>query len=90
MSLRVTLPGLRKPKNVKDAVILILSKEWPMRSVTIHGKIRKEYKLKVSPQAVHKALNLLVAEGVIKKNYKSYFLNKEWIEKVKKFVKKLG
>jgi predicted transcriptional regulator len=88
MTLHVAIPNLGKPKTVKDAIILILSKEWPLRAKEIYPRVKK-HKLNVSYQAVHKELQWLLKNGILQKEHKSYSLNKIWIGKLKKFVEKL-
>jgi len=61
MPISITIPTLGKPKNVKDAVIAVLTNEWPLTARKIYNKT-KNMSLNVSYQAVHKAVSELALE----------------------------
>ena len=84
MPISVTLPTLGKPKTVKDAVVSVLSKEYPLSTRKLHNKVRNTG-LSVSYQGVYKAVNELVEEGIIIKTCRNYQLNEEWVRKIKDF-----
>ena len=84
IGLNVTIPTLGKPKTVKDAIVSILSKEWPLTARRIYIKV-KSLDLDVTYQAVHKALNELVTEEITKKEENKHKLSEAWIEKIKEF-----
>lgn len=75
---------LAKPKNVKEAVVKILSQEWPLSLKQIHYNSARSFGLTVSYQAVHKAIKELVSEEIVVSTGKKYALNKEWIAKMEK------
>ena len=89
MPLSVTIPTLGKPKSVKDAVISVLSKEWPLTAKKIYNIIRKTHGLSVSYQAVHKVLAEMVRDGTLAKDGKEYSISPEWIDRNKEFYLKL-
>jgi len=89
MPLSVTIPTLGKPKSVKDAVISVLSHEWPLTAKKIYNIIRKTHSLSVSYQAVHKVLAEMVRDGTLAKDGKEYSISPEWIERNKKFYEEL-
>ncbi|MFQ5722349.1 MAG: hypothetical protein ACE5GI_07635 [Candidatus Aminicenantales bacterium] len=78
-----------KPKTIKDAVILALSKEWPLTARKLYNVVRKNYGFAVTYQAVHKVLKQMVEEGIIVKDDKDYSISPMWIKKKKEFYKKL-
>jgi len=79
-------PGaLNGGAKVKDAVVSILGKEWPLSLKEIYFAVVREYSLEVSHQAVHKALKQLAANGVLVKSERKYCLDIEWIRNVKRF-----
>lgn len=88
MPTSVIIPTLGKPKTVKDAVISILSTEWPLTTRKIYSKV-KNMDLDVSYQAIYKALNEFVTESIVKKTGSEYQLNEDWIEKIKEFGNEL-
>jgi len=89
MTISITLPGSGEPRNVKDAIILILSQESTLNLKAIHSKVRGDKKLNVSYQAVHKAIRLLEKEGIVRKDRLSYSISREWVNQLKQFVEKL-
>ncbi|MDO8634313.1 MAG: hypothetical protein Q7K34_03405 [archaeon] len=77
------------PKTVREAVISMLSNEWPLSAKQIISKGKKEFGFSVSNQAVYKAIKQLENEKIIKNEAKGYLLNPEWIEKTKEFSTEL-
>ncbi|MEK6937834.1 MAG: hypothetical protein AABX04_02195 [Nanoarchaeota archaeon] len=77
-------------EGVKELIIKILSSTWPISVKEISSILRKGYNVKVSYQAVHKAVNELLRKKILTKNsQKSYELNTDWIKEVKQFSLKL-
>ena len=76
-------------EKVKDVVIKILSHEWPLTIKKIYYKIKKEYNLGVSYQAVHKVVNQLVEKKVLEKSKKEYHISLEWVENLGSLAKNL-
>jgi hypothetical protein len=89
MPITVTIPTLGKPKKVKDAIISILTKEWPLSARKIYNRVRNMC-LDVSYQAVHKTINELLNNRIILRKDKEYALNKDWIDDVKNFAVNLS
>ena len=84
MPLSVTIPTLGKPKSVKDAVISVLSHEWPLSARRIYTKV-KSIGLDVSYQAVHKAIIELLEQEILSKVDGGYQISAEWAKGVKDF-----
>jgi hypothetical protein len=82
MTLTITIPGLGKPKTVKDAVISILAKEWPLTTRKLHNDVRG-MGISATYQAVHKALRELENEEVVRKVGKDYRINEKWLGRVR-------
>jgi len=89
MPISITIPSLGKPKTVKDAIISILTGEWPLSARKIYNRV-KNMGLDVSYQAVHKTTRELLNDGIILKEYKAYSINKNWIYGVKFFADNLS
>ena len=89
MPISITIPTLGKPKNVKDAVIAVLTNEWPLSAKKIYNRIRN-MGLNVSYQAVHKALCELLQSQILVKMGGGYELNMEWLNEIKKFIEFAG
>jgi len=78
-------PSNLKKKGVKELSIFLLSKEFPLQLIEIKRKLKEEFSLEVSFQAVKKAVNSLESEGIIKKENKAFSLDRKWISESKKF-----
>jgi hypothetical protein len=82
----VTSPGqVNGDGKVKDAIVNVLRNEWPLSLREIYFAVVKHYSLRVSHQAVYKALKKLVENKVLIKHERRYCLNIEWIREVKQF-----
>lgn len=90
MSIQIILPELGVEKSsTKDAVISVLSYEWPLPTKKIFNRINRNYGLSVSYQAVHKTLNKLTEEKIISKEKEGYSISPEWINLLKKYTEEL-
>ena len=75
-----------KPTNTKDAVISILTSDWPLTLRVIYNKIRKKLGYQNSYQAVYKAVKELVDKKVLIEKDKRYEINIKWIKEVQSFT----
>src|SRR3989338_9163257 len=73
-----------KQKSTKDAIISILSREWPLSTKEIHNRAQRQLSLNVSYQAVHKTIKQFEKEGIISKVGREYELNRGRISSTKK------
>jgi hypothetical protein len=90
MTFEYVLPGMRiKKRSAKDLVISILASRWPLSIRKIYNIIRKKYNFSISYQAVHKAVNELIRDGIILRKGKEYQLKDGWIRELKEFISKL-
>lgn len=88
MPVSLTVPLLKKPNTVKDAVVSILVSEWPLTARKVYNRVRKEG-LNVSYQAVHKVLKGLLAQNVLERENTGYKLSLSWIREIKGFSNKI-
>jgi hypothetical protein len=87
MVVNIILPELdSKPENTKDAVISLLTMEWPLTLREIFYHIRKKYGYSHSYQAVYKAVNELKEKGVLLQENKKYLIDIAWVKKVQSFT----
>jgi hypothetical protein len=87
MVVNIILPELdSKPENTKDAVISLLTMEWPLTLREIFYHIRKKYGYSHSYQAVYKAVKELIEKDVLLEKDKKYSFNIDWIKKVQSFT----
>ena len=87
MTFNILMPELNtRPKNTKDAVISILTHEWPLTLRQIFYKIKKQYHYSSTYQSVYKAVKELKEKNVLKEKDKKYEINIGWIKKVQSFT----
>lgn len=87
MVLSLIIPEINtKPSNTKDAVISILTIEWPLTLREIFYRIKKKYGYKSSYQAVYKAAKELSLMKVLVEKEKRYELNISWIKRLQSFT----
>ncbi len=86
MAIGIVLPQTRgREASVKDLVITILAKEWPLSTRKIYHRISKVYSVSCTYQAVHKSVKGLVREKVLVEKSREYCLNVDWLEQLKAF-----
>jgi len=87
MAFNILIPDIdNKPKNTKDAVINVLTYEWPLTLRQIYYRIKKRYGYSSSYQSVYKAVKELKESQVLLKNEKKYEVNVGWIKKLQSFT----
>ncbi len=88
--IELSIPQLGEDtKNVKDLVFTILTAEQPLSIIELSNKIRKNYNVSVTYQAVRKAIDTLHSQGVLIKTKKKYSIDRKWALKLKSFFDKL-
>jgi hypothetical protein len=87
MAFNIIIPEIEnKPKSTKDAVINILTYEWPLTLKQVYNKIKKQYGFSCSYQSVFKAVKELSERQVLIEKGKKYEINVGWIKKVQSFT----
>lgn len=87
MVFEILIPEINiKPRNTKDAVISILTIEWPLTLRNIFYGIKKQYGYSFTYQSVYKAVKELCEKNVLRKKLKSYEINIDWVKKVQSFT----
>ncbi|MBR9706278.1 hypothetical protein GOV14_04535 [Candidatus Pacearchaeota archaeon] len=87
MSFEILIPELNtRPKNTKDAIINLLTTEWPLTLRNIYYRLKKHYKYSYTYQSVYKAVKELVDKDVLKANDKKYEINISWVKQVQSFT----
>ena len=81
--------NLKGQGTAKDAIVSILSSEWPLTMKEIYFAAIRQHALNVSYQAMHKATKQLIQQKIITRNERTYSLNTEWIKQIKGFTEKL-
>ena len=88
--LELSIPQLGEDtKNTKDLIFTILTQEQPLSIIELTNKIKKQYVISITYQAVRKAVDNLHSQKVLTKTGKKYAINKEWLLKLKSFFDKL-
>lgn len=85
MDIQNIFPALGGQPNTKQAIISILSNEWPLSAKQLYQKVTKETNKQLTYQAVHKILNQLAEQQIILKHNQAYQLNPQWITQIKNF-----
>ena len=90
MTINLVLPQIGSGGGgTKDHIISILSQEWPLSTKEIKSRISKQFSGELTYQAVHKALNELEQQKVLKKENGTYELSKDWVDGIESFAKSL-
>ncbi len=76
-------------KTGKDIVFSILSQQQPLSAIEIVRVARREYHVGLTYQAIKKAIDALVDQGVLGKEERVYRINKKWLMNVKETVDRL-
>lgn len=74
--------GRTKKRNVREAVISILGRNFPLTIRKIYNQVNKEYHLGVTYQAVFKILKELTEDCIVQKENKEYRLDMNWIKQL--------
>lgn len=81
--------GKTKKRNTREAIIQILSNEFPLTIKKVYNHVKKEYKLDITYQAVFKLINEMLEDGILEKSDREYKLNLVWISSVHSEVAKI-
>lgn len=79
---------VRNPKEVRNFVINVLSREHPLSAKQIFYDCRKEG-ASFTYQAVHKTLGQLCQENVLQKKGAKYSISGKWLKETKSFVEEV-
>ncbi len=71
--------------NVRDLIIEVLSRAWPLNGREIYRAMKRDLPTKVTYQGVHKALKQLLEEDMVVQEDRKYKLNMNWAREMKKF-----
>lgn len=74
--------GKTKKRNVRECVISVLSRHFPLSIRKIYHHVKKDYHLEVTYQAVFKLMKEMVDDGILEKSDMEYKLNIEWIKQL--------
>jgi len=87
MGFNILVPEINnRPTNTKDAVISILTIDWPLSLKNIYTRIKKQYGYSATYQSVYKAVKELCEINVLKEKDKRYEIEIEWIKKLQSFT----
>ncbi len=74
--------GNTKKRGTREAIISILSREFPLSIKKIYNKVKKEYHSDLTYQAVFKLTKEMLADKILEKQEKEYKLNINWIKQL--------
>ncbi len=72
-----------KKRGAREAIISILSREFPMTIKKLYNKAKKEYNFGVTYQAVFKLVKGMVDDDILEKLDNEYKLNINWVRQLK-------
>jgi len=73
-----------------DAIVSILSSEWPLSIKSIYSKMVRQKGFDVTYQAVHKIVRGLITKGIIRKVDDKYELDLNWVDKERARFEKIS
>lgn len=84
--IQLSIPQVgEESRNIKDLVFTLLSQEQPLSLIELTNKIKRQYAIGVTYQAVRKAVDTLRRSQVLAKTDKKYAINKAWVLEMKSF-----
>ncbi|MFH1849722.1 MAG: hypothetical protein ABH879_06050 [archaeon] len=88
--IELSIPQLgENSKNTKDLVFTVLSQDQPLSLIELYNRIRCQYSVGVTYQAVRKAVDNLAGQAVLLKEGKKYRISKGWVLQLKSFFDNL-
>jgi len=88
--IELSIPQMgEESRNVKDLVFSVLTAEQPLSMIELFNRIRRQYNVSITYQAVRKSVNMLQSQGVLLKKDKKYSISKEWVLKLKSFFDRM-
>src|SRR3989344_5662862 len=73
----------------KEKIIDLISENSPITARKIYWILRKDNKISISYQAIHKALQELMQNNILEKSPDGYQIDKNWIKKLSEFSKRI-
>ena len=83
MKTRIT--PLLDVRNVREAIIHVLSSEFPLTVTQLRIALTRSFALSVSYQAIHKEVCKLLLMNIVVRDERNLYLNPEWINRQKAF-----
>jgi hypothetical protein len=77
-------------KTLHDLILLVLSKEYPLRGGEIKARLQRQFDVSVSVQAVHKALQTLKERSILEEEQNRYKVRKEYVLEIKGFAEEMA
>lgn len=82
MKVSIIEMGKTKKRNVRESIISVLSREFPLSIRKIYNSVKRDYHLDMTYQAVFKLVKGMVEDGILEKSEKEYKLNVNWIKQL--------
>ena len=83
MKISLVEMGKTKKRSVREAIISILSHDYPLNVRRVYNQVKKEYALNVTYQAVFNMMKDMLDENILEKLGMDYKLNTNWINQLK-------
>jgi hypothetical protein len=78
-----------KNKSTQELIIEILSNAWPLTTKQIYHRLKRNYAVSISYQAVHKHIKEMLKDKMIVKDNKKILLSYSYIKKLSDYAKRL-
>lgn len=78
------------PNSQKEKIIQLLSGRHGLSAKQVYNRLKREFGVSVSYQAIHKTLKQMLEEKILAKKEKNYSINPEWVENFRKNAENLA
>ncbi len=82
----LVIPEVNAKFSTKDVIISVLSREWPLTPKVIFNRVKKEYKIFCTYQAIFKSVKELLEKEVLIENGGAYQISIGWVKKLQGFT----
>lgn len=81
---------IRNNVTTKGRILNILATNWPLSIKKLHFDMKKNTGKSLTYQAVYKAINEMLNEGILSKQDSEYLVSPAWIQSTGEFINKLA
>ncbi|MFH1664049.1 MAG: hypothetical protein ABH986_04560, partial [archaeon] len=78
-----------KGSKISDFIIEILSNTWPLTTKQIFNKLKRNYGVNVTYQAIHKHVKEMLEQKMLSKDGNKLVINYSWVKKLSAYSKNL-
>jgi len=78
-----------KGSKISDFIIEILSNEWPLTTKQVYNKLKRNYGVNVTYQAIHKHVKEMLEQKMLSKDGSKLVISYSWVKKLSNYAKSL-